>query len=77
MALIRRRWPLAAADEWAREDWITIVLSALAYIGLTGVCDLAIVVPSNRTSRIQEAHIIIGPMMCQYIEEESSGGSAG
>ncbi|UCD38511.1 MAG: SIS domain-containing protein [Fidelibacterota bacterium] len=44
---------------------------------LAGMCDLAIVVPSNRTSRIQEAHIIIGHLMCQYIEEESSGGSAG
>ncbi len=34
MALIRRKWTPAAADEWAREDWITIVLSPLAYIGL-------------------------------------------
>lgn len=34
MALIRRKWTPAAADEWDREDWITIVLSALAYIGL-------------------------------------------
>ena len=34
MALIRRKWTPAAADEWVREDWITIVLSALAYIGL-------------------------------------------
>lgn len=34
MALIRRKWTPAAADEWAREDWITIVLSALAYISL-------------------------------------------
>ncbi len=34
MVLIRRKWTPAAADEWAREDWITIVLSPLAYIGL-------------------------------------------
>lgn len=34
MALIRRKWTPAAADEWAREDWITIVLSPLAYIAL-------------------------------------------
>ncbi|MFB0515728.1 MAG: hypothetical protein ACETWG_03880 [Candidatus Neomarinimicrobiota bacterium] len=35
MSLIRRKWtPAAAADEWAREDWIAIVLSPLAYIAL-------------------------------------------
>lgn len=34
MALIRRKWTPATADEWAREDWITIVLSALAYVSL-------------------------------------------
>ena len=34
MALIRRDWTPAAADEWTREDWIAIVLSPLAYIGL-------------------------------------------
>ncbi|UCH63054.1 MAG: hypothetical protein JSU77_00950 [Fidelibacterota bacterium] len=34
MALIRRKWTPAAADEWTREDWITIVLSPLAYITL-------------------------------------------
>jgi len=32
--LIRRKWTPAAADEWKREDWIVIVLSPLAYIGL-------------------------------------------
>ena len=34
MALIRRKWTPAAADEWTREDWIAIVLSPLAYITL-------------------------------------------
>ncbi|UCD37661.1 MAG: hypothetical protein JSW54_12695 [Fidelibacterota bacterium] len=34
MPLIRRTWTPAAADEWAREDWIAIVLSPLAYIAL-------------------------------------------
>lgn len=34
MALIRRKWTPAAADEWTKEDWFTIVLSPLAYIGL-------------------------------------------
>lgn len=34
MALIRRTWTPAAADDWAREDWIAIVLSPLAYIAI-------------------------------------------
>jgi len=35
MSFIRREWSAAAADEWTKEDWITIVLSAAAYILLT------------------------------------------
>lgn len=46
-------------------------------IGLTGnnnqsrifeVCDLCIGVPSHSTPRIQEAHILIGHMLCEFIE---------
>lgn len=45
-------------------------------IGLTGrdggmfpsVCDIAIVVPSDETPRIQEAHIVIGHILCDLIE---------
>lgn len=32
-------------------------------------CDIAIIVPSNDTPRIQEMHITIGHIMCQIIEE--------
>jgi len=32
-------------------------------------CDIAIVIPSNDTPRIQEMHITIGHIMCQIIEE--------
>jgi len=34
------------------------------------MCDTSIVVPSNRTCRIQEAHILIGHILCELIEEE-------
>lgn len=45
-------------------------------IGLTGVtgeplashCDLAIVVPSDRTSRVQEAHITIAHLWCEMVD---------
>jgi D-sedoheptulose 7-phosphate isomerase len=47
-------------------------------IGFTGneggemnnICDIIIKVPSNDTPRIQEAHILIGHILCQLIEEE-------
>ncbi|MDZ7272123.1 MAG: hypothetical protein ONB17_10945 [candidate division KSB1 bacterium] len=39
MPLIRRRWAPREADEWSREDWFAILLSALAYVSL--VCGLA------------------------------------
>jgi D-sedoheptulose 7-phosphate isomerase len=36
---------------------------------LSKLCDLAIVVPSQTTARIQEAHILIGHTLCAMIEE--------
>lgn len=50
-------------------------------IGLTGgnggklapLVDLALVVSSNSTPRIQEAHITIGHIVCELVEKELSG----
>ncbi len=36
---------------------------------LKGLCDVAIVVPSHTTARIQEAHIFIGHTLCALVEE--------
>lgn len=35
MAFLRREWTPGDADEWTKEDWLTIVISPLAYILLT------------------------------------------
>jgi hypothetical protein len=32
LSFIKRKWTPAEADEWTKEDWITIVLSPLAYV---------------------------------------------
>jgi len=53
----------------------------LLTIGLTGesggkmkeLCDYCICVPSNETLRIQEAHILIGHILCSVIEEAIFG----
>ena len=50
-------------------------------IGLTGIgggqlaasCDLLLNVPSSDTPRIQEAHILIGHILCEMVEKEMFG----
>ena len=37
---------------------------------MNNICDIIIKVPSNDTPRIQEAHILIGHIICQLVEEE-------
>ena len=52
--------------------------SGITCIGLLGrdggklkaVCDIAIVVPSQVTARIQEAHILIGHSLCGAVEQQ-------
>ncbi|MDR3679131.1 MAG: D-sedoheptulose 7-phosphate isomerase [Flavipsychrobacter sp.] len=47
-------------------------------VGLTGegggkmknICDYLVNVPSNDTPRIQEAHIMVGHIICQLVEQE-------
>jgi D-sedoheptulose 7-phosphate isomerase len=36
---------------------------------LAGICDSSVLVPSSRTARIQEAHITIGHIWCEMIDE--------
>lgn len=53
----------------------------LTTIGLAGsggdipqYCDICIQVPSTHTARIQESHILIGHMICSYVEKEYFSG---
>jgi D-sedoheptulose 7-phosphate isomerase len=43
---------------------------------LAKLCDLAIVVPSASTARIQEAHIFIGHALCAMVEKALNVGQA-
>ena len=52
-----------------------IVMLTVGFTGIhggkmNGICDIIIKVPSDDTPRIQEAHILIGHIICQLIEEE-------
>jgi D-sedoheptulose 7-phosphate isomerase len=62
------------AFEAAKQKGITTV----ALVGRDGgemakVADIAIVVPSESTPRIQESHILIGHIICDIIEKEIFG----
>jgi hypothetical protein len=46
MAFIRRTWTAKEADEWSKEDWITIIISPIIYILFTvGVAMAALLMP--------------------------------
>ena len=59
------------ALEQAKESGITTVaLTGESGGKMADIADLVIKVPSNDTPRIQEAHILIGHIICQLIESE-------
>ncbi len=52
-----------------------IGMTTVGFTGNSGgemkaICDIMIRIPSDDTPRIQEAHILIGHIICQLIEEE-------
>ena len=49
----------------------TIALTGAAAEPLSSLCDLAVAVPSTRTSRIQEVHITVGHLWCEMVDEVS------
>lgn len=59
---------LKAAQTAQRAGCKTIALTGGTGEPLASLCDLAVVVPSLRTSRIQEAHITIGHLWCELID---------
>lgn len=54
----------------------TIALTGCSGQPLASHCDLAVVVPSERTSRVQEAHITIGHLWCEIVDYAVAEGSS-
>ena len=48
----------------------TIALTGGTGEPLASICDIAVSVPSQRTSRIQEAHITIGHLWCEMVDAQ-------
>jgi len=53
---------------------ITVGLTGKTGGKMIGLCRYLIKVPSSSTPRIQEAHILIGHIMCEIVEKELFGG---
>jgi len=49
----------------------TIALTGATADPLGSLCDVVMAVPSNRTSRVQEAHITIGHLWCEMVDQLS------
>ena len=63
-----------AADQARARGCKTIALTGCSGEPLTSHCDLAVVVPSDRTSRVQEAHITIGHLWCEIVDKVVAEG---
>ncbi len=64
--------------EAAREAGLTtIALTGGDGGSLAPIVDVAIVVPSTTTARIQECHIAIGHALCEYVDGELLGKDGG
>ena len=60
------------AAEAAREIGCkTIALTGATVDPLGSLCDVVVAVPSTRTSRVQEAHITIGHLWCEMVDQLS------
>ncbi len=47
----------------------TIALTGATTEPLGSLCDIAVAVPSTRTSRIQEVHITVGHLWCEMVDQ--------
>ena len=62
---------LRAAEKARELGCKTIALTGATAGPLGALCEIAVAVPSNRTSRIQEAHITIGHLWCEMVDQLS------
>jgi len=53
---------------------VTLGLSGRGGGDMVDLCDLALVVPADRTCRIQEMHILIGHILCGAVDEALESG---
>ena len=62
---------LCAAERARELGCKTIALTGATADPLGALCDAGVAVPSSRTSRVQEAHITIGHLWCEMVDQIS------
>ena len=66
-----------AVEEAKRIGCQSLALTGCSGEPLASLCDFAVVIPSERTSRVQEAHITIGHLWCEMVDRAVSAGFPG
>jgi D-sedoheptulose 7-phosphate isomerase len=61
---------ILAFEEAAKKDMVTVSLTGISGGKLKPISDHNLSVPSDDTPRIQEAHILIGHLICEHIENK-------
>ena len=64
---------IEALKECKRKGIVTLGLTGEKGGKMAELCDYCIKVPSNETPRVQEAHILIGHIICAVVEETIFG----
>ena len=64
---------IKAFESAKKKNITTVALSGRDGGEMAKMADIALVVPSNSTPRIQESHILIGHILCDIIEQEIFG----
>ena len=62
---------LRAAEQARELGCKSIALTGATAEPLASLCDITVAVPSNRTSRVQEAHITVGHLWCEMVDRIS------
>jgi len=64
---------LKAFESAKKKKIMTVALTGRDGGEMAKIADIALIVPSNSTPRIQESHILIGHILCDIIEKEIFG----
>jgi len=59
-----------AIEQANKQDVLTIGFTGEKGGKLAEICDICFKVPSNDTPRVQESHILIGHLICEFVEKD-------
>jgi D-sedoheptulose 7-phosphate isomerase len=63
---------LRAIEEGKKIGAVTVAMTGEGGGKLAAICDLTLAAPSRVTARVQEAHILIGHMLCELIDDANT-----